>query len=348
MNNAPASAPLPLGSALDLSLPAGLEMTPLSGALLALLDAGGALVTVKDLASGRYVYANQRFAEFIGRPVDQVVGHVDVELLPLADAAAVRAADQRALAAPQASVDEHRFERGAQRLEFRASRMALGSDAAPQMLAVWWDETTLRQSQHQTTHQLQQALQQIERQQGAIDHLRTVPEAKPGAFFGSDHFDEHARRELALSSREHREFAIVLLAVDRSAALVQRFGGGALKRVMESIGQILRTNTRAMDVISHAGEGRYAILLSGVGLATAYTRMEQMRRQCATHIVVHEGHPLGFEISVGIASFPHTADHLEALASAADLALGEAQRRGGNRVALAPVPLGERLELKAA
>jgi diguanylate cyclase (GGDEF)-like protein len=103
-----------------------------------------------------------------------------------------------------------------------------------------------------------------------------------------------------------------------------------------------------MDVISRVGTDRYAILLSGVGLATAYTRMEQMRRQCATHIVVHEGRPLGFEISVGIASFPHTSDLLDTLSAAAEHALREAVRRGGNRVALAPVPLGQLSELAAA
>jgi diguanylate cyclase (GGDEF)-like protein len=166
--------------------------------------------------------------------------------------------------------------------------------------------------------------------------------APPTELFRSDHFEEHARRELALSSREHREFAVVLMTLDRAKLLTGRFGDGALKRVMDAVGQILRTNTRAMDVITRVDSDRFAVLLSGVGLATAHTRMEQIRRQCATHIVVHDSHPLGFEVSVGIASFPHTADKLEALSDAAEGALLEAARRGGNRVALAPIPLGPR------
>jgi diguanylate cyclase (GGDEF)-like protein len=324
------------------------EMSPIVGALLALLQSCGALVAVKDMLTGRYTFANTLFADFVGRSPEQVVGHTDIEILPLADAAAMRAADHRALAAGLPSEDEHRFERGDGKHEFRATRMAIGSDAAPQLVQVWWDETASRHAHSQTMGQLQQALKQIERQQGALEHLRAVPAAAPTELFRSDHFDEHARRELALSSREHREFAVVLLLLDRSAALEQRFGAGAVKHVMDAVGQILRTNTRAMDVISRVGTDRYAILLSGVGLATAYTRMEQMRRQCATHIVVHEGHPLGFEVSVGIASFPHTSDLLDTLSAAAEHALREAVRRGGNRVALAPVPLGQRSELAAA
>lgn len=319
---------------------------PLINALLALLDARGVLVAVKDTA-GRYLYANSRYAGFVGRAPDDLLGHTDLELMPPADAAALRAADQRALTAGAPSDDEHRFERADGKHEVHASRLAvdIGVGPASGLVCLWWDETTTRHEHAQTVAQLQQALQQIERQQGVMDKLagqRAAAPAQPTELFRSEHFEEHARRELDLSSREHREFAVVLMTLDRSSQLEARFGAGAVKRVMDAVGQILRTNTRAMDVITRVGTDRFAILLSGVGLATAHARMEQMRRQCATHIVVHDSHPLGFEVSVGIASFPHTADKLETLSQAAETALNEAAKRGGNRVALAPIPLGPR------
>ena len=79
------------------------------------------------------------------------------------------------------------------------------------------------------------------------------------------------------------------------------------------------------------------MLLSGVGLATAHSRMEGLRRQCATQIVVLEGRELGFTVSMGVASFPHTASTQEELFQAAKTALAEARRRGGNHVALASI-----------
>lgn len=319
---------------------------PLINALLVLLDARGVLVAVKD-AAGRYLYANSRYAAFVGRAADDLIGHSDLDLMPQADAAALRAADQRALTASAPSDDEHRFERVDGKHEFHASRLAIdiGPGPASGLICLWWDETTSRHDHARTVEQLQLALAQIERQQGVMDKLaaqKAAPTAPSTELFRSEHFEEHARRELDLSSREHREFAVVLMTLDRAAQLDARFGAGAVKRVMDAVGQILRTNTRAMDVITRVGADRYAILLSGVGLATAHTRMEQMRRQCATHIVVHDSHPLGFEVSVGIASFPHTADKLDALSHAAETALLEAAKRGGNRVALAPIPLGPR------
>jgi diguanylate cyclase (GGDEF)-like protein len=92
-----------------------------------------------------------------------------------------------------------------------------------------------------------------------------------------------------------------------------------------------------MDASCRLDEDRFAILLSGVGLATAHSRMEGLRRQCATQIVVLEGRDLGFTVSMGVASFPHTAHTQEELKRAAEQALAEARRRGGNQVTLASI-----------
>ena len=103
------------------------------------------------------------------------------------------------------------------------------------------------------------------------------------------------------------------------------------------MGRLLRGNTRAMDASCRIDDDHFAVLLSGVGLATAHARMEGLRRQCATQIVMLDGEELGFTVATGVASFPHTAhDHAE-LVAACSAALVEARRRGGNTVALASI-----------
>ncbi len=92
-----------------------------------------------------------------------------------------------------------------------------------------------------------------------------------------------------------------------------------------------------MDAACRLDERRFAVLLSGVGLATAHSRMEGLRRRCATEIVVHEGQEMRFTIAMGVASFPHTAHTQAELVQACTAALCEAQRRGGNHVALAAI-----------
>lgn len=55
-------------------------------------------------------------------------------------------------------------------------------------------------------------------------------------------------------------------------------------------------------------------------------------------IVVLNGQDLGLSLSLGVASFPHTASKQEDLLTASEAAVQEAQRRGGNQVVLASIP----------
>ena len=320
----------------------------LSGALLEMFDRLGMLVSVKEVASGRYVHANARLAELFARMPSDLVGATDAELLEPAQSAAMRAAEQTALAHAAPTLSEHRFERDGAKREFSVTRMGLARiDGAPakHVLGVWVEQTQATQREHQ----LQQALVQLEQQQVAAEALRRESQdqgLRDGAtgLYQRPHFDDQLRREVDLSSREHREFALVSIALDPLSEAVKALGAEARSRVLEALGRLLRGNTRAMDASCRLDEDRFAVLLSGVGLATAHSRMEGLRRQCATQIVVLDGRDLGFTVSMGVASFPHTAHTEEDLLQAADKALREAQRRGGNHVALASI----RFELGSA
>ena len=85
----------------------------LAGALLETLDRLGVLVAVKEVASGRYVHVNLRMADLHGRATAaDLLGLTDADLMEPAQAAAIRAAEQTALAHDAApTLSEHRVER---------------------------------------------------------------------------------------------------------------------------------------------------------------------------------------------------------------------------------------------
>ena len=320
----------------------------LSGALLEVADRLGLLLAVKEVASGRYVHANHRMAELFGRSPDGLIGVTDVELMEAAPAASIRSAEQTALAHAAPTLSEHRVERGGRKREFSVIRSVLArGDGGPSkhVLAVWTELT----AEHEREQQLKQALAQLEQQQVDAEAQRRETQDQAlrdtaTGLYQRMHFDDQLRREVDLSSREHREFSLVSIALDPFNDTVKALGSHARLRVLEALGRLLRGNTRAMDASCRLDEDRFAVLLSGVGLATAHSRMEGLRRQCATQIVVLDGRDLGFTVSMGVASFPHTAHTEDELLHAADQALDEARRRGGNHVALASI----RFELGAA
>ena len=319
----------------------GLAKGAFGAVLFSLVERLEAPFAIKEIATGRYVHVNLRMAALFGRLPEQLIGKTDADLLGPETSAALRAAEQSALAQALPHSAEHRIERDRQRRDFNVLRVALPSAEGdtPHHLCVVWIETTLA---HQRENQLTNALQQLEQQQIASETLRRETQDQAlrdnvTGLYQRVHFDDQLRREVDLSSREHREFALVSIALDPLPEAVRAHGPAARTRVLEALGRLLRGNTRAMDASCRLDEDHFAILLSGVGLATAHSRMEGLRRQCATQIVVLDGKDLGFSVSMGVASFPHTAHTQQELMQAADLALAEAQRRGGNHVTLASI-----------
>ncbi|MDO9075644.1 MAG: GGDEF domain-containing protein [Rubrivivax sp.] len=316
-------------------------LQPVLAALLQpVLQRHGEMLAVKDLRSGRYVYASEAMGGFLQRAAAEVLDHTDAELFEPAVATVLRAAEQTAVAHGGPLTSEHRFEQGGSRREFSVLRWATPPDAggARWLCSVWRDLAPERQREAQ----LRAALEQIEQQQRANELLQreladqALRDPASGLHRRAQ-FEDQLRREVDLSMREHREFAIVFVEIDTLSPKVLALGVAGEQRVLEAVGRLLRGGTRAMDAACRYDEHRFAVLLSGVGLATAHARMEGLRRKCATQIVVHDGQELGFTVAMGVASFPHTAQTHEALVGACDAALAEARRRGGNHVTLAAI-----------
>ncbi len=324
---APALAPEQLGAVLGAA----------AGALARQRGEG---VAVQDVG-GRYLHASPELLRWLDCSAAQVLGRSDAEVFEPSVAATLRTAMATALAQPGPLASEHRFERGGRKHEFAVWRAAVTVPSGrPVVVSVWCDLGPTREREQQ----LRRALEQIEHQQRAHDVLqRELAEQTrrdpASGLFTRAHFDDQLRREVDLSTREHREFALVLIEIDPPPPVVQAAGASAEQAILAATGRVLRSGTRAMDASCRIDERRFAVLLSGVGLATAHSRMEGLRRRCATEIVVHEGQPLSFSAAMGVASFPHTAQTQPALVAACEAALAEARRRGGNQVTLAAIRL---------
>jgi diguanylate cyclase (GGDEF)-like protein len=317
------------------------DVTALLGELLpAVIGQRGEMLAVKEADSGRYVHVDAAMAAFVGRAEADIVGRGDGELFDAAIATALRAADHTARSQGAPLVSEHVFEWAGARREYAVLRIVLAATSARAawICSVWSDQASTRRREVQ----LKAALTQIEHLQRANDDLRRELADQAlrdpvSGLYRSTHFEEQLRRELDLSAREHREFAVVLIEIDPLEARVCALGEAGAQSVMEGMGRLLRGSTRAMDASCRYDAGRFAVMLSGVGLATAHARMESLRRKCATQVIVHAGQELTCTASMGVASFPHTATTQDELIAACEAALAEARRRGGNQVALAAI-----------
>ena len=332
------SHPPGLGAAATGALPA--RVVAALGVLLpALLQRDGDALAIKDVASGQYQHADATLLQWLGLAPEDVLGCSDTAVFEPAAALSLRAADQAAVAQAGPSTTEHKVELRGLRREFNVWRQCVvGGEGQALLVAVWRDMAPQRQRDAQHAA----AISQLEQQQRDNEQLRRemqdygLRDGESG-LYNSSHFEDQLRREVDLSTREHREFALVSIELDPPAPEAAALGAKARTRICEALGRLLRGNTRAMDASCRFDETRFVVLLSGVGLATAHSRMEGLCRQCATQIVAVDGRDIGFTVSMGVASFPHTAHSQEELRAASDLALGDARQRGGNHVALASI-----------
>lgn len=318
----------------------GSQPSALNEAMRHALDQLGLAVMVKDLATGRYEQCNEAAERLLGLKPGSVLGALDGELFDAAQAMSLRAADHQAQAVPGGVRAEHRLELAGERHELVAWRQVVGdaTSGGAKLLSVWQNVSDVRKRDAQ----LQTALTQIEQQQKTMDSLRRdmednqVRDAVSGLYHRA-HFEEQLRREADLSSREQREFALVAVAIDNLDEIRRLHGLEGCERVIEALGRLLRANTRAMDSPCRLGGDRFVVLFSGVGLATSHSRMEHLRRQCTQHIVPYNGQQIPFTVSMGVASFPHTAGAIDDLMRSADRALASAREKGGNRIVLASI-----------
>ncbi|WP_170162365.1 sensor domain-containing diguanylate cyclase [Caldimonas tepidiphila] len=296
-------------------------------------------VFAKD-PQGRYLFVNQAAADVIGLPAAQIVGRRDTDIFPAELAHRIVELDRSARSQRRALECEEALpapgQPGLER-DFFSVRVPVSqreSDPLQPLCGIWIEITELRRTQDQ----LRQALAQLQHDAaaGASGPDGQVRDPLTGVY-ARGHFEEQVRREIEVSLREHREFALVTVEVDAFDALIGEHGVAAGERVLQALGLQLRASTRAMDAPCRLGDERFAVLLSGIGLATAHARMENVRRQCEALPVMHEGREIRFTVSVGVACFPHTTARPDALLPAAERALAQARERGANTVALASI-----------
>ncbi|MCC6218341.1 MAG: PAS domain-containing protein, partial [Aquabacterium sp.] len=177
----------------DLPASAVLNSGPVHQAVLNALDQLGLAVLVKDLSSGRYVYASDAASRLLHAGDDALEGVQDADIFDATQAVALRAADVQAASMPNGLRSEHRMELRGARRDFRVWRqqVALEGQSEPHMLSLWQDITET----HQREAQIAQALAQLEQQQKANDALRRDMEDNQvrdtsSGLYHRVHFDE--------------------------------------------------------------------------------------------------------------------------------------------------------------
>jgi len=147
-------------------------------------------------------------------------------------------------------------------------------------------------------------------------------------------FDKTIERWITEHAAHGGSFVLALADIDNFKMINDAHGHPIGDRVLVGAAQILSGALRSADFIARYGGEEFAILLSGMKLAGAETRIGELLKTIAAHRFDYEAGSLQFTLSCGMSEFVKS-DTADVLIARADDALYEAKRKGKNRVVTA-------------
>jgi len=144
-------------------------------------------------------------------------------------------------------------------------------------------------------------------------------------------FEVRLAEEVERTRRSQVPFALLLLDLDHSKQVNDRFGHQAGDQALQAVASVLEQQLRAVDLPARIGGEEFAVLLPDTAGQGALDTAERLRAAIATRPIAHEGATIAVTASIGVACCSAHADTSEGLLRVADLALYQAKRAGRNR-----------------
>lgn len=307
-----------------------IERNSLLSTILANVDAS---VYLKD-ADGRFLYANQRVIELYGRPLGEIVGRTDFELLTPEVAARLTQMDRSVLDSGTRQVSEEVVTGpdGRER-HFWSIKLPLPFPGQrPCLIGFSTDITELLQ--------LRQSLEQ----QRVTDPLTALANRL--------RFEDELAQQLRVAERSQCQLAVVLFDLDQFKYINNSLGQEVGDQLLQEVAQRLRDCDAALGIGSVARLSGDEFVLSLPQLRAtgdAVSIVEHVRAALAApyHLL---GRPFHLTVSAGISLYPDDARHGAALIGHAEAAMYFAKERGRDQSRFYSPELGtavsERLELE--
>jgi two-component system, cell cycle response regulator len=140
--------------------------------------------------------------------------------------------------------------------------------------------------------------------------------------------------EFKRAERYHDPLACIVIDIDRLEGVNDQGGRSAGDAVVRSVAEVVRRSVREVDVVARFGGDEFLVVLPSTHFAGSVTVAERIWREVTERSFFGElGRTLRVTLSVGVALYPsRDVRSKDALLRAADAALHQAKRDGGNRI----------------
>lgn len=147
------------------------------------------------------------------------------------------------------------------------------------------------------------------------------------------YLDETLTRELIRMSRDKTPLCVAMLDLDGFKNFNDSNGHDAGDEVLKLVGNILNEKFNDLDIACRYGGEEFIIVLSNMDLATAHTKLEQVREAVKKMDIIFQGQRLPqITISIGLVEAPTQGIAAKDIINAADQALYSAKHGGRDKI----------------
>ena len=148
------------------------------------------------------------------------------------------------------------------------------------------------------------------------------------------HFLISFEKELERLLTNKIEISVLMLDIDYFKKFNDRFGHLVGDGVLIKISDIIRNNTREIDLVCRYGGEEFCLALPETSKKGAYAVAERIREQVERENFMAEGEFTRASISIGVAAFPEDGNEIMDLIDKADQALYKAKASGRNNTCI--------------
>lgn len=145
----------------------------------------------------------------------------------------------------------------------------------------------------------------------------------------------HLARIAERAATTGRQFAVMVLDLDRFKAINDTLGHAAGDAVLVEVAERLKSNLRAVDLVARIGGEEFLVSLPDTTLEAARSTAERLRRVVGERPVrLRDGGSVAVTMSIGLALGGAGARGVEDLIGLADTALRDSKAEGRNQVTI--------------
>ncbi|WZL73730.1 GGDEF domain-containing protein [Clostridiaceae bacterium 35-E11] len=153
--------------------------------------------------------------------------------------------------------------------------------------------------------------------------------------YSHQQFYERLKSDIEHVKKEKTKLFLLMIDIDQFKNFNEQFGTKAGDQVLEQIGEVIRYNICPTDFAARYGGEEFTVILMNTTHENAAMIADRIRydiKQAIKEIEELKDKDASVTVSIGIACYPDSTNHLRSLVDIADVKMYEGKEMGGDQV----------------